>query len=204
MRAEAFQTTVPSAMTTCNPKEWVKLYAEDLFKFACSKVPDTALAQDLVQDTFLSGLQAMSGFRGDSSEKTWLTAILKNKITDHYRKSGKTVLTLDSITAHSNDPDPHHIYFDEKGHWRREMAPKAWKQDINDPSEQREFSRILRTCMAKLTGIGKTVFQQKYLEEKKSADICKDMAITTSNYWVIIHRAKLQLRACLEKNWFSN
>jgi RNA polymerase sigma-70 factor (ECF subfamily) len=67
-----------------------------------------------------------------------------------------------------------------------------------------DFLSILRACMNKLTGLGKTVFRQKYLEEKKSELICKELAITTSNYWVIVHRAKLQLRACLEKNWFSN
>lgn len=202
MQVEGIHTTVQKSMTSCNPKEWVKLYADDLFKFACSKVSDSALAQDLVQDTFLSGLQAMAQFRGDSSEKTWLLAILKNKITDHYRKVAKTAVALDSIT--NSDSDPDHLFFNEKGHWHKEMAPKAWTHDAIDHLNQNEFTRILRACMDKLTGIGKTLFQQKYLEEKKSADICKDLAITTSNYWVIIHRAKLQLRTCLEKNWFGN
>ncbi|SEW36194.1 RNA polymerase sigma-70 factor, ECF subfamily [Chitinophaga arvensicola] len=201
MQVEDRHTTVQKSMTSCNPKEWVKLYADDLFKFACSKVADSAQAQDLVQDTFLSGLQAMAQFRGDSSEKTWLMAILKNKIIDYYRKPAKTVFPLDSITS---DSDPLSLFFNEKGHWRKEMAPKAWTTDIQDGIRQHEFTRILRACMDKLNGIGKTLFQQKFLEEKKSADICKDLAITPSNYWVIIHRAKLQLRACLEKNWFSN
>jgi RNA polymerase sigma-70 factor (ECF subfamily) len=202
MQVESIQTITQKSMISGNPREWVRLYADDLFKFACSKVADSAQAQDLVQDTFLSGLQAMAQFRGDSSEKTWLMAILKNKIIDHYRKSAKTVVALDSIT--NSDSDPNHLFFNEKGHWRKEMAPKAWTQHADEHLHQHEFTRILRACMDQLTGIGKTLFQQKYLEEKKSADICKDLDITSSNYWVIIHRAKLQLRACLEKNWFGN
>ncbi|NLR57315.1 sigma-70 family RNA polymerase sigma factor [Chitinophaga polysaccharea] len=187
-------------MTTCNPTVWVKLYADELFKFACSRVSDTGLAQDLVQDTFLSGLQAMHQFRGESSEKTWLLAILKNKINDHFRMAGKAAITTLDMEAR----DQQLIFFNEKGHWRKEMAPRPWTTDINDKAEQADFFRILRTCMDKLTSLGKAVIQHKYLDEKKSADICKDLSLTSSNYWVIIHRARLQLRACLEKNWFSN
>lgn len=187
-------------MATCNPTNWVKLYADELYKFACSRVSDSGLAEDLVQDTFLSGLQAMHQFRGESSEKTWLLAILKNKINDHFRTAGRIAIkTLDV-----EDPDPQLIFFNEKGHWHKEMAPRPWTTDSNDKAEQADFFRILRTCMDKLTSLGKAVIQHKYLDEKKSADICKDFSLTSSNYWVIIHRARLQLRACLEKNWFSN
>lgn len=191
-------------MTTCNPAEWVKLYADDLYKFAVIRVSDSGLAQDLVQDTFLSALQAVAQFRGESSEKTWLMTILKHKIIDHFRASGKTAVTISINEEKTGDSDPHHLFFNEKGHWRKEMAPKAWIADINSKQEQTDFYSILRACMNKLNEIGKKVFNLKYLEEKESTDICKELSITASNYWVIIHRAKLQLRSCLEKNWFSN
>lgn len=153
-------------MATCNPKEWVRLYADDLFRFACSKIADTTQAQDLVQDTFLSALQAADSFRGESSEKTWLTAILKNKITDHYRKAEKTIFTISLEEARNTDSDPLEVFFNEKGHWKKEAGPKAWTDDISSKQERMDFLSILRACMNKLTGLGKTVFRQKYLEEK--------------------------------------
>ncbi|MGO4290945.1 sigma-70 family RNA polymerase sigma factor [Chitinophaga sp. RAB17] len=204
MRVEAADSTVHQSMIACNPTAWVKLYADELYRFAVIKVSDNGLAQDLVQETFLSALQAKEQFRGESSEKTWLMAILKNKIADHFRKSNKAAITISIDEEKTGDSDPHHFFFNEKGHWRKEMAPKAWVSEISSRQEQTDFYSILRTCMGKLNDIGRQVFNLKYLEEKESADICKDLSITASNYWVIIHRAKLQLRACLEKNWFSN
>ncbi|MBS0031545.1 sigma-70 family RNA polymerase sigma factor [Chitinophaga sp. 22321] len=204
MQVEKSPTTVQVSMTTANPTRWVKLYADDLFKFAVAKVADNGLAQDLVQETFLSALQALEQFRAESSEKTWLMAILKNKIIDHFRKSSKVPVTISIEEDKAGDSDPHHFFFNEKGHWRREMAPKAWVSGSSSQQDQVDFFTILRGCMNKLTSIGRKVFDLKYLEEKESADICKDLSISSSNYWVIIHRAKLQLRACLEKNWFSN
>lgn len=204
MQVEKPITTVQQSMKMGNPAAWVKLYADDLYKFAVTKVSDNGLAQDLVQETFLSALQALEQFRGESSEKTWLMAILKNKITDHFRKFNKTAITISIEEDKTSDSDPHHFFFNEKGHWRKEMAPKAWITEISGQQDQVDFFTILRGCMGKLTSIGKAVFHLKYLEEKESADICKDLSISSSNYWVIIHRAKLQLRACLEKNWFSN
>ncbi|MCW3463888.1 sigma-70 family RNA polymerase sigma factor [Chitinophaga nivalis] len=187
--------------TTGNPATWVKQYAADLFRFALSQTADRELAQDLVQDTFLSALQARAQFRGESSELTWLMSILRNKVADHYRTSGRTVSLDEQLIT---DSDPHHFFFNEKGHWHKHRAPVAWTKDIPAPGEQSDFFRVLQACMKKLTGIGQAVFNQKYLDEKKSTAICKDLAISTSNYWVIMHRARLQLRACLGKNWFSN
>jgi len=204
MRVEDTDSTVRQSMITCNPTAWVKLYADELYRFAIIKVSDNGLAQDLVQETFLSALQAKAQFRGESSEKTWLMAILKNKITDHFRKSKKAAITISIDEEKTGDSDPHHFFFTEKGHWRKEMAPKAWTSEISSRQEQIDFYSILRACMGKLTEMGKKIFNLKYLEEKESAEICKDLSITTSNYWVIVHRAKLQLRGCLEKNWFSN
>ncbi|HEY9258019.1 sigma-70 family RNA polymerase sigma factor [Chitinophaga sp.] len=204
MRVEATDSTVQQSMVTCNPTEWVKLYADELYRFAFIKLSDSGLAQDLVQDTFLSALQATAQFRGESSEKTWLMAILKNKITDHFRKSGKVPITTSIDEEKTGDSDPHHFFFNEKGHWRKEMAPKAWVTEISSKQEQTDFYSILRACMDKLSEMGKKIFNGKYLEEKESTEICKELSITASNYWVIVHRAKLQLRGCLEKNWFSN
>ncbi|WP_291913622.1 sigma-70 family RNA polymerase sigma factor [Chitinophaga sp. CB10] len=176
---------------TLSPREWVNRYADDFFRFAMARVSDRIIAQDLVQDTFLSALQSADQFRGHSSERNWLLAILKNKIIDHYRKEGK-VVSLGRLEEED-------AFFDEKGHWRKEAAPQPWPA----PGEQNEFYRILRACIRKLNGLGQAVINLKYLEEKKSEEICKELSISPSNYWVLMHRARLHLRSCLEKNWLK-
>ncbi|WP_143310123.1 sigma-70 family RNA polymerase sigma factor [Chitinophaga vietnamensis] len=191
-------------LVTVQPSAWVQRYADDLYRFALSRTGDNALAQDLVQETFLAALQAQAQFKGESSEKSWLTAILKNKIIDHYRKSRRSGITVSIDEEHTGDSDPHHFFFDEKGHWRKNMAPQPWAPMSHSPQEQHEFYRILHACIRKLKGLGQAVFNLKHLEEKKSEEICKDLSISASNYWVLMHRAKLQMRACLDKNWFSN
>lgn len=187
---------------TCSPEDWVRLYADDFYRFALIKVSDHTLAQDLVQDTFLSALQALPQFRGDSSEKTWLLTILRNKITDHFRKTGRNIVSQ-GIEQNRTDNDPYHFFFDKRGHWHPGKRPTAWDPALADP-EKNELLQVMQRCLQQLTGMGKTVISLKFLEEKKSDDICKELSLSASYYWVIIHRAKLQLRACLEKNWFNN
>ena len=94
-------------------------------------------------------------------------------------------------------------YFDEKEHWTKSASPTKWGAG-ESTIEQKEFYEVLRKCKNKLKDIQNTVFSLKYLEGMESEEICKELNISASNYWVLIHRAKLQLRACLEKNWFLN
>ena len=94
-------------------------------------------------------------------------------------------------------------YFDENDHWKLDTAPRNWSVNYSQPVETKEFNEILNKCMDKLSEIMKIVFTMKYLDEKESDAICKELNITSSNYWVIMHRAKLQLRGCLEKKWIG-
>ncbi|SHL69130.1 RNA polymerase sigma-70 factor, ECF subfamily [Chitinophaga jiangningensis] len=195
MPGTALHMNEEKANDSLSPKNWVKRYADDFFRFAMTRVSDKILAQDLVQDTFLSALQSAAQFKGQSSERNWLMAILKNKIIDHYRRQGKvgTLVSLD-------DGDS---FFDEKGHWRKDAAPQQWPDSWQAPGEQTEFLRVLQECIHKLNGMGQAVVNLKYLQEKNSKEICKELSITASNYWVLMHRAKLHLRSCLDKNWLK-
>lgn len=169
-----------------------------LYRYALPRVNDSAIAKDLVQDTFLAAWRNHENFKGEISEKNWLYAILKNKIIDHFRKAS-TRLT-DSLPATAGGED---AYFDEAEHWTAAAGPKDWDTTAADnPVNKKEFYDVLSKCKSKLKDIQDTVFTMKYLEDLNSEEICKALNITTSNYWVLIHRAKLQLRACLEKNWF--
>lgn len=176
--------------------KWVNDYGDMLYRYALPRVNDSEVAKDLVQDTFLAAWRNHDNFKGEISEKNWLYTILKNKIIDHFRKAS-TRLT-DSLPGMADD-DP---YFDEAQHWKQVAYPNEWNTVSDGLITKKEFYEVLRNCKNKLKQIQDTVFTMKYLDGMDSEEICKVLNLTTSNYWVLIHRAKLQLRACLEKNWF--
>lgn len=182
------------------PEKWVDNYSDYLYSFAFYRVSDQALAEDLVQDTFLSALSARDTYKGQASEKTWLVSILKNKIIDHYKKAStrnESPLQLSTYDAPSYD-----YYFNKqkKGHWQKEHSPKDWGQSQHQP-ETKEFLGILQKCMASLPAKWAGVFKMSLLDDQDSKEVCKEFKLTSSNFWVIMHRAKLQVRECLEKNW---
>lgn len=180
-----------------NPDQWVHNYADALYSYTLPRVNDSALAEDLVQETFLSAWKAKDSFKGEASEKSWLFTICKNKIIDHYRKKAKDIVQPLAYKDHSDE------YFNEAEHWTKEDQPQDWGFDYHQGIDNRDFYKILEACKKKLHQIQQSVFVMKYMEELDSAEICKALGITSSNYWVLIHRAKLQLRTCLEKNWIN-
>jgi RNA polymerase sigma-70 factor (ECF subfamily) len=181
-----------------DPHTWVKAYADYLYAFAITRVNDEDLAKDLVQETFLAALQRAAGFEGKSSERTWLTAILKNKIIDVYRKKSSGLNKVDVTTAEQQQQD----FFDaDTGHWEAKHAPVLFGIEATDPLHNKEFNAVLQLCMQKLPALWMSVFTMKHLDDATSESICAELKISPNNFWVIIHRAKLNLRACLQKNW---
>jgi RNA polymerase sigma-70 factor (TIGR02943 family) len=181
---------------TFEPDNWVDNYSDELYRYTLTRVADTCSAEDIVQETFLSAWRAKDTYKAQASEKNWLYAICKNKIIDHFRKQPKYI-----IKPSSAEED---IYFDEAEHWRDGPTPKEWSVNYEQPIETKEFYTILELCKKKLKDIQQSVFVMKYMEEQEAENICKVLDITPSNYWVIIHRCKLHLRNCLEKNWINN
>lgn len=179
------------------PELWVEKYSDYLFRFAFSRVNDETTAQDLVQETFLAALENVAGFEGRSSESTWLTAILKNKIIDLYRKRSSGMAKKTEWLEEQHDQD---FFETGNGHWKDLYRPREFGL-AGDEIAAKEFTRILQQCMQKLPALWFSVFSLKHMEDESSEKICKRMKITPSNYWVIMHRSKLNLRACLEKNW---
>lgn len=182
------------------PGAWVKTYADYLYSLALIKVNNKETAEDLVQETFLSAFKAKDSFKQDSSEKTWLTAILRNKIIDHYRKKDVLKEVAGYISATEKGFDEH--FFNETdGHWIMEAAPLAWNELADAKVNRHEFNKIIQYCIQKMPAKLVPVFVAKFLEEAEAEIICKEFNITSSNYWVILHRAKVLIRSCLEKNW---
>jgi RNA polymerase sigma-70 factor (ECF subfamily) len=189
---------------TLEPDKWIERYADALFGYAYSRINRQDIAEDLVQDTFFSALKAKDTFLFNSSEKTWLVAILKRKIIDHYRKKS-TQNELNIFDKDTKDGFMNHFFETEgsPGHWSDENAPKQWRKDFETQVESDEFYDILKNCLGKLPEKWAAVFTLKNMDDLESEEICKELQIAPSNYWVIMHRAKLQLRECLQINWFE-
>jgi RNA polymerase sigma-70 factor (TIGR02943 family) len=185
------------ATSPLNPNDWIKTYGDILYSYTLARVTDSNTAEDIVQDTFLSAWRAREGFKGEASEKSWLFSILKNKIIDHYRKKSRDL--SEPVPGHS----PTDSFFDEEDHWTQSDKPLAWGETADANIDRKEFYKVFLGCKKKLQELQQAVFSMKYMEDLDAAEICKALGITSSNYWVLIHRAKLQLRACLEKNWIK-
>ena len=192
------EQTIPPVHQPIDPKNWVKLYADYLFAYTITHIQNEEQARDLVQETFLAGLQGLQKYAGKSSERTWLTAILKNKIIDVYRKKSSGLKIQDINTA---DTEVMEFFNDNDGHWKQEHSPKHFGLDDYDPLINKELNYILQKCMQKLPALWLSVFTMKHLDDEGTDVVCAELKISSANFWVIIHRAKLNLRACLQKNW---
>ncbi len=182
-----------------NPHQWVMIHADYLYAYAISRINDEEQAKDLVQETFLAALEKVNSFEGKSSERTWLTAILRNKIVDVYRKKSSGLANANINKAEQEVTG----FFDHDNghHWKEEHAPKAFGIDNYDPLINKEFNQILQKCMQKLPALWLSVFTMKHMDDQTTDIICTELKVTAANFWVIIHRTKLNLRACLQKNW---
>jgi RNA polymerase sigma-70 factor (ECF subfamily) len=179
-------------------RKWVEDHSDLLYRYSLRHLNHDDLAKDQVQETFLAAWRNMDGYNGEASVKNWLFVILKSKIADHFRKSS-TKRVVEMVQKEHNES----TFFDEEGHWSNGMYPKKWNVDFSNRAETKEFYQVFRSCGKKLKEVQNTVFVMKYVDGFESEEICKELGITASNYWVLIHRAKVQLRACLEKNWMQ-
>ena len=179
-------------------RTWVSEHSNELYRFALQRLHDEELCKDLLQEAFLAAWRNVDGYKGEASVKNWLFVILKSKITDHYRKA-HTRMEMETIQQEHDD----RTFFDEEDHWRKGMYPRQWSVDFSNRIEVKEFQQVFRSCGKKLKEIQNAVFVMKYVDGHNSEEICKELSITSSNYWVLLHRAKVQLRACLEKNWMQ-
>jgi len=182
-----------------NPHKWVEAYADYLYAYAITRINDEEQARDLVQETFLAALERVDKFEGKSTERTWLTAILKNKIIDVYRKKSSGLINIDKDVAKAEQEQQD--FFEEDGHWNPERRPVAFGIEEYDPLHAKEFNQVLQSCMKKLPALWLAVFTMKHVDDEPTETICTELKVSAANYWVIIHRAKLNLRACLQKNW---
>jgi RNA polymerase sigma-70 factor (TIGR02943 family) len=174
----------------------VDAHADYLFNFAIGQVRDSSVAEDVVQETFLAAVKARENFSGQSSERTWLVGILRHKICDHLRKACRE-RSVRQESATSNDPEA----LDESVLWLHDIAAES--QSPSRRMELEEFRANLELALGKLPPRIAQVFQLYEIEERPNREVCEEMNISESNLWVMLHRARKQLRDQLGGWWFG-
>ena len=192
----------PQSGSLVNPERWVQDHGDALFGFAALRVRDRATAQDLVQETFLAAIKAKERFAGRSSERGWLFGILRNKLTDYYRLQGREVALTDLEAPLPEEQGSFGAAGLGKDGWLNGLAPKAWETPENILVSN-EFQEVLKGCLSRLPRRIAQVFLLREIDGVSSDEICKDLEISPNNLWVMLHRARMGLRRCLEVHWFG-
>lgn len=186
-----------------DPNVWVDEHGDYLFKYALFRLRDQSAAEDVVQETFLAALKAYEKFEGRGSERTWLTGILKHKIIDHFRRASREI-----AVGEDSDEAPEHREFFERpdpwnGHWNPNYAPADWRVSQAELLERSDFWKVFGECLDPLPKRTASAFSLREIDGLTSEEICQILSITVNNLWVMLHRARLHLRNCLERNWFK-
>ena len=193
----------PAAIGSTDPERWVEEHGDYLFKFALVRLRDATKAEDMVQETFLAALKGRQKFQGRSAEKSWLAGILKHKILDHYRKAGRetSFTDLDFYSDEESDRFIQDGLF--QGGWIHELGPLEWSTEPGAGLDSQAFWKTFHDCSRKLPNNVSTVFTMREVDGIESREICKTLNISENNLWVMLHRARMALRRCLETNWFG-
>lgn len=184
-------------MNKQNINDWLSDHGDYLYRFALARLRDSHLAQDVVQETFLAAIKSPS-FAGQSSARTWLTGILKHKIIDLMRKKNRETVVSDLIEESENYSADD--FFDVAGKWIDK--PQKWELP-EDALEQKQFLGVLQGCIEKLPPKLANLFMLRDVHETDNDEICKELNITPTNAWVMLYRARMGLRKCLEINWIG-
>jgi RNA polymerase sigma-70 factor (ECF subfamily) len=182
--------------------QFLEVLRQQMHKFATQQLSDSDLAEDAVQEALVGALKNAKSFTGRASLKTWVFAILKNKIADVLRQKQRLVYT-GSLMYDVDDNEDLSELFNAKGFWQIDERPSTW----GNPQEalhQGQFWNVFELCLENLPGMQGRVFMMKEFIELDSAEICAEVNITVSNLNVLLHRARLRLRECLEDRWFKS
>jgi RNA polymerase sigma-70 factor (ECF subfamily) len=183
-------------------EEFLNAIRRDMVKFAHLQLRDESQAEDVVQEALMAALAKAGEFAGRSALKTWVFAILKNKIVDLIRRQARTT-NISALSAEEESMDQaFETLFKANAHWTPAARPSNW----GDPEEslrQQRFWDVFDACLKHLPENTARVFMMREFLEFETSEVCLELSITTSNCNVILHRARNGLRRCLEKNWFS-
>jgi len=177
-------------------ERWIDDYSQKLLDRAYYLLSDKEDAKDVVQEVFLSAYKSRDSFQGKSSPLTWLTSILHHKIADVYKKRYNGNL----------QPFSFDTFFDKHGEWIEPDVADPWEEDefaVSALLDNNSFCDILDQCLGRLPRQWLMVVNKCYLQEQKAAEICRELNLTTANYWKLLQRSRLQLRKCIDVHWFK-
>lgn len=184
-------TDVPAAAAS-DPAQWVAVHGDALFRYAYLHLRDHARAEDAVQETFVAALGARGRYAGRAAERTWLIGILKHKIVDDFRRRRREEPIEDDAEVDA--------LFARNGHWHN--GPRGWRRP-DSAFEDEAFLRTLADCLAGLPERQARAFLLAEVDGEPSDSVCKVLGVSATNFWVLMHRARLRLRGCLEARWFG-
>ena len=182
--------------STSAQQDWLSEHGDYLYRFALARLRDPHLAEDAVQDTLLAAWQS-DGFSGKASVRTWLTGILKHKIIDQFRRAKREQPLEEDVADDMLEPGMDE-FFSEDGHWDEASV------SLGDPvrlAEQTQFWQVMQHCLERLPKQLARLFLLREIEEKENEEICKELEISPTNAWVMLYRARMGMRKCLEINW---
>ena len=180
----------------------IEAIRREMIKFAQLQMRDATLAEDVVQEALVAALANAKEFAGRSALKTWVFAILRNKIVDHIRLQSRTTNVSSLAPEEESLDQSFETLFKGNDHWRPENRPTNW----GDPEEslrQQRFWDVFDACLNHLPENTARVFMMREFLEFETAEVCRELRISVSNCNVILHRARNGLRRCLEKSWFA-
>lgn len=177
-----------------NPHDWLKEHGDYLYRFALARLRDAHQAEDAVQETLLAAIKNPN-FSNQSSPRTWLTGILKHKIIDCMRKQIRETPVSELLSEEDANMDD---FFDDTGHWTEK--PQAWNVP-HDALQQTQFLKVLQQCIERLPQKLAAIFTMRDVDEMDNDEICKELGVTATNAWVMLYRARMGLRKCLELHW---
>lgn len=175
--------------------KWVEKYGDYLYRFALMRLRDPQVAEDTVQETFLAALKNLHQFDGRVDVKYWLRGILRNKTVDYVRKSVRRKELQDEQIQEVVGE----LLFKTSG--VPSSRPKPWAFDPDQAFAQEEFWTAFKGCLDNLSDQMREAFYMKMVEERETSEICKELDITDNYLWVTLHRARGQLKDCLESKW---
>lgn len=184
-------------MSDDHPDRWLDEYGDFLFRYALTRTGCREIAADLVQDTFVAAVQSASKFDGRSSRSTWLFAILRRRVADHYRSQFRRGESTRKVDPESDSTASISASGGVSSHG------KEWPDDPSRLCEEEEFQTTLANCLAKLPETLAEPFILRHVNEKSPKEIREHLGISATNLSMRLHRARIAIRDCLEKNWFQ-
>jgi RNA polymerase sigma-70 factor (ECF subfamily) len=171
-----------------------------MLRFAFLQLRNHDVAEDVVQETLIAALTGQTQYEGRAAVKTWMFGILKNKIIDVLRDNWhKKRVDLMDVEGFDDDFD---VLFKENERWQQSEMPSGWR-DPQQAMENQQFWEVLEICMTRMPAATARVYSMREFLGLEVAEICKELDITSSNCWVILHRARMILRLCLQQRWFG-